>query len=328
MAPLASLRTGQDGDFVERSAGDLLDDELCDAVPSPYRDRRRRIGVDEVHQDLPAVAGIDGTGRVEHRDAGPGGQARPRVHERRPTVGQRQRHPGGDQGTLTGLEDDIRSGDQVRARVTGVGVAGQGQLRVEPAHQDVDAGALTCGFGHAGHVTRPRQRTTAPRATSPGCDTGRVGTSPSGVLYAERLHAPAWVWVVVMALVVSLAVAYGAAVGVGVGLVTAVLGGVAAGWGLYRAGARVIVTGQELIAGPALIPLPAVGTVRPLDAERTRHLRGPGADPRAYLLVRGWVSTSVYVEVVDPADPTPYWLVATRRPDQLAAALTAARAPT
>jgi hypothetical protein len=30
----------------------------------------------------------------------------------------------------------------------------------------------------------------------------------------------------------------------------------------------------------------------------------------------------VRVEVVDPQDPTPYWLVSTRRPDDLARALT------
>jgi hypothetical protein len=33
----------------------------------------------------------------------------------------------------------------------------------------------------------------------------------------------------------------------------------------------------------------------------------------------------VRVDIADPADPAPYWLLATRHPDRLVAALTAAR---
>lgn len=143
--------------------------------------------------------------------------------------------------------------------------------------------------------------------------------------YAERLHAPLWVWVVLLLMAGSLAVAYGAAVGAGVGLLVGLAGAGAVGWGLHRAAARVVVTDDTFIAGRARIPLSAVGAVRPLNPDQTHALRGPEADPRAYLLVRGWVPTSVYVEVADPADPTPYWLVATRHPVALARALSAGR---
>jgi Protein of unknown function (DUF3093) len=39
------------------------------------------------------------------------------------------------------------------------------------------------------------------------------------------------------------------------------------------------------------------------------------------------VATAVEITLADPADPVPYWLVSTRRPQQLAAALTTATAP-
>jgi Protein of unknown function (DUF3093) len=42
-------------------------------------------------------------------------------------------------------------------------------------------------------------------------------------------------------------------------------------------------------------------------------------------LVRGYVAGMVRVVVADHADPVPYWLVSTRHPDQLSAALSAAR---
>ncbi|HWJ84512.1 MAG TPA: DUF3093 family protein, partial [Cellulomonas sp.] len=34
-----------------------------------------------------------------------------------------------------------------------------------------------------------------------------------------------------------------------------------------------------------------------------------------------WIHAGVRIELVDPADPTPYWIVTSRRPDELAAAL-------
>ena len=66
---------------------------------------------------------------------------------------------------------------------------------------------------------------------------------------------------------------------------------------------------------------------RALDAEQTQARIGPLADARAYLLVRPYVAQSVIVEVTDKADPAPYWLLSTRRPEQLSAALAAAVTP-
>jgi hypothetical protein len=64
-----------------------------------------------------------------------------------------------------------------------------------------------------------------------------------------------------------------------------------------------------------------VGAAAALDAEATRRLAGRDADARAYLLLRPYLSRAVRIDIDDPADPTPYWLVSTRRPDRLAAAL-------
>lgn len=51
--------------------------------------------------------------------------------------------------------------------------------------------------------------------------------------------------------------------------------------------------------------------------------RGTRLDARAWLKLRGWISPVVRIELVDPDDPTPYWLVSTRRPEALVAALSA-----
>ena len=61
------------------------------------------------------------------------------------------------------------------------------------------------------------------------------------------------------------------------------------------------------------------GTTR--SADKAALLRGPRADPAAHLFLRPYVKRAVYVGVADPSDGVPYWLISTRHPDRLAAAL-------
>lgn len=84
---------------------------------------------------------------------------------------------------------------------------------------------------------------------------------------------------------------------------------------------RIEVSGGELRAGRARIAGVHLGAAQALDAEATRRTAGRDADARAFLLLRPYLKRSVRVEVSDPADPTPYWLLSSRHPDRLAAAL-------
>ncbi|TGO04813.1 DUF3093 domain-containing protein [Serinibacter arcticus] len=100
---------------------------------------------------------------------------------------------------------------------------------------------------------------------------------------------------------------------------------------LARTAERVTVTdGTDpgLRAGRAFLEAWHVGEVTELDREASRRALGPGSDARAYLAHRGWIRTAVRVRVLDPQDPTPYWLISTRRPAELAAALVSVRPPT
>ena len=44
-------------------------------------------------------------------------------------------------------------------------------------------------------------------------------------------------------------------------------------------------------------------------------------DPAAFVLHRTWVGPMVLVVLDDPDDPTPYWLISSRDPEKLIAAL-------
>lgn len=152
----------------------------------------------------------------------------------------------------------------------------------------------------------------------------RAGTDPAGAGYDERLYPAGWIWAVALFLAVGLGLSL-SVIGLEVGLVTAALacGGVAGL--LVRTTPSITVGDGELRAGTARIPVDLIGEAQVLDAADMRHAVGPGLDARAYLCIRGWIATGVRVTVTDPADPTPYWLVSSRSPDRLAAAVAAER---
>lgn len=151
-------------------------------------------------------------------------------------------------------------------------------------------------------------------------------TSPA-VTHSERLTLPWQWWPVALGVAAVLA----AQVGLGApGPVTWVpylvlLPSTAiALWWLGRI--RVAVVGDELRVDDARLPLRFIADAIPLDAEGRRELLGPSADPLAFVIQRPWVSGMVQVVLDDPADPTPYWLISTRHPQRLAAALGAGEA--
>ncbi len=84
---------------------------------------------------------------------------------------------------------------------------------------------------------------------------------------------------------------------------------------------RVEVRDGVLHVPGARAPLTTFGPVEVLDAAALREWRGVRAHRDAFVSVRPWLRTAVRLPVVDPADDTPYWLVGTRRPLDLAVAL-------
>jgi len=150
---------------------------------------------------------------------------------------------------------------------------------------------------------------------------------PTSALFAERLRPGPGMWIVTVGLASMLLISFvplGLGLALGLGAAALVAGAVL---GLATA-PRVEVAGGELRAGSAHIPLDLLGPVRVLDRAATRHELGPALDARAYVCLRSWIGTAVRVQVEDPQDPTPYWLVSTRRPQALVAALEQRSAPT
>ena len=100
----------------------------------------------------------------------------------------------------------------------------------------------------------------------------------------------------------------------------------AAGLLLFIGRAVVSVRDGVLRAGRAHIDVALTGPAERLDRKHTAEVLGVDADARAYLLVRPYLHRSVKVPITDPDDPTPYWLITTRHPARLAAALAGTKA--
>ncbi len=146
--------------------------------------------------------------------------------------------------------------------------------------------------------------------------------------YDERLGVPFRWWVQGVMLVASLWLALvvavpGLAAWLCSGLALALLAALLVSYG----NARVGVDAAWFRAGRARIEAAHLGDATALDAEETRRVAGPEADARAYLLLRPYLKRAVKVEITDPDDPAPYWLVSSRHPDELAAAIARLTSP-
>jgi Protein of unknown function (DUF3093) len=143
--------------------------------------------------------------------------------------------------------------------------------------------------------------------------------------YRERLHVPLAWWLLAVPTVLILGATLYA--GLSEPWPIVIMAGLAAGCAAFLIAlslGSVEIRDGVLVAGNAVLPLTAVSEVVSLDEKQTMRLRGPRADPAARLYSRPYLKESVYL-AVDPASPagsaTPYWLIGTRHPAELAAAV-------
>ena len=236
------------------------------------------------------------------------GQARARVHQGDVPLRKGHRDPGRDQGALPRLQGQVDRGVEVGPGVTGVGVRRQRQLRVETLDRDLHHGsrpyprstpAGMTGFDRAAHARRLlRAPARAAALVGPGDHAAgqpvarvRRGDARLGGLVDHRAaRCSSW-----------------------------------SGLFVWIGSARVAVARRRA----ARRTCPHRGR-----APRAGRAARPGGDPTG---ARGRrrrprlpddpslpQAGGAGSRCADPADRTPYWLVSTRHPDELAAGLTGA----
>ena len=86
----------------------------------------------------------------------------------------------------------------------------------------------------------------------------------------------------------------------------------------------ITVTKGWLLVGPAAIERAFIHNFKALEFKEYKRIRGVDADPASYLQIRFWVSTAIKIDLRDPKDKTPYWLISTNRANDLAKVLNVA----
>lgn len=145
-------------------------------------------------------------------------------------------------------------------------------------------------------------------------------------VYREKLWPNAWMFIAT-ALVIPASILILAPISVEAGIATAIVlyGGCVAL--LILASPTITVADGVLTAGRARIQLAQTGEAAGFEGTEATAERGVRLDARAWMLIRGWVTSVVRVPVNDPSDPTPYWLLSSRHPTELAAAINGSRRP-
>ena len=148
-----------------------------------------------------------------------------------------------------------------------------------------------------------------------------LGVPTDDAVYVERLTVrPIW-WAVALTISVlgagELAAGFRWQIGL-IALVVALAPTVSVLAILSRLTIRVDARGIH--AGGRTMTYDEMESVEALDRKQTKVQAGPGADPAAHLVFRGYVAESVVVRPLAPR-PVPYWLVSTRHPQHIVAAV-------
>jgi hypothetical protein len=143
--------------------------------------------------------------------------------------------------------------------------------------------------------------------------------------YRERLLPGPWIFVM-SALSIPAALLVFLPINLTIGVIAAAVLYTTIVVVLVATSPTILVTDAALLAGRARLPLTNIGEITGYRGREAIQERGPRLDARAWLVIRGWVDPIVKVIVNDESDPAPYWVVSTRNPQAIIAAVSQARA--
>lgn len=142
------------------------------------------------------------------------------------------------------------------------------------------------------------------------------------VIFTEVLRPPIWVLAFIYFMFLSLVIAIWAALDTTATIVAFAIATLAIPFIARSLTSRIRIDQNELRIDKAHIELKYLGKITVLDSSAMRLLRTRDADPAAFLAIKFWSSKGIKIEVNDPRDSTPYWLITSKRGEKLAASLT------
>ncbi|MBC7593047.1 MAG: DUF3093 domain-containing protein [Kineosporiaceae bacterium] len=141
--------------------------------------------------------------------------------------------------------------------------------------------------------------------------------------YREQLRIPLIWWLLAALFAVSIGWVFLVVTTWAIAIIATLIVAVPLAWALWTYGSLTLdVTDGTLRVGRTQLEERFRGPAQALSAQGFRHAMGPGADARAFILVRPYVKTGALIPVADSGDATPYWLLSTRHPENFVASLT------
>ncbi|NBU93639.1 MAG: DUF3093 family protein [Actinobacteria bacterium] len=138
------------------------------------------------------------------------------------------------------------------------------------------------------------------------------------VIYFEKSNWPISVWFFLSFICASIYLAIWAPLGQIPALITTIL----CTFGLViisqKMQTTILLEQNMLYVNNAKIELRYIRKVTALDKVEFKKLNGAAADPAAFLATNFWSNTGVKIDLSDKNDPTPYWLVSSKRAKELA----------
>ena len=146
-------------------------------------------------------------------------------------------------------------------------------------------------------------------------------------LYSERQPVPFTWWIGAVGVVALISFQAQMQREMWMAVVAAVVCGGLAIWILLRLSRTTIEVVREadgeiwLHAGDAQLPASVVSRSLIVPPTAKQAAMGRQLDPAAYVVHKTWIPTMAMFVLDDPEDPTPYWLISTREPEELVEAL-------
>ena len=141
------------------------------------------------------------------------------------------------------------------------------------------------------------------------------------VVANEKIHWPWWLMGLIIALDISIVIAIWAGLGNSAALVSVFVVIALTIALFFFTELNIRVDGDQLHVARAHIDREFIGQIEVLTADQMKRAYGIGLDPAAFLAIRFWVKGGIKLAITDPRDPTPYWLVSSKKPEKIKAAI-------
>lgn len=141
------------------------------------------------------------------------------------------------------------------------------------------------------------------------------------MIFKEVLRPPIWLLAFIYFLLLSVVLSVWAAFDARATFITLGVSTLALIWISIAMKSEITFDGDILRIDKAKIERRYLGQATVLDRQAMHLLRTRDADPAAYLAIKFWEPQGLRIDLNDSRDKTPYWIITSKRGEELAALL-------